>query len=166
MTSNTGCIFQHILIHVSRIRCRFAQMRSSAQICTLLTLAWLLCFVFFVRSQICFDKTMEEVEGFLALLSRFVTKMTDLIDGPCLCGHVYAATPHVCRITSNTAQLFQRFSITHVLLQVLIRVSAERKIHWRTDQIRWRGDRPVFGVFFGNFPGFYGFFWGGLGVRR
>ena len=62
---------------------------------------------------------------------------------------------------------------------VVSTVSVKRKIQWRTDQINWRGDRPVaegdppkapqgkniWGVFgdFGDFPGFNGFFLGDFG---
>ena len=42
-------------------------------------------YLFFVQSQFFFDRFIEEVKGFLALLGRFVTKITEQIDGPRVC---------------------------------------------------------------------------------
>ena len=44
---------------------------------------------FFVQSRICFDETIEEVKGFLALLGGYVTEITERIDGPRVCCRIW-----------------------------------------------------------------------------
>ena len=103
---------------------------------------------------------------------------------PKIAGNLYStaqySTVRCRREQNNTAEfcLFLDFltfgSGSRMIYQVVgIRVSVKRKIHWRTDQIPWRGDRPVaegdppkapqgkniWGVF-GIVSGFYGVFGG------